>query len=56
MSIPPFNIVNILPFRNVDKIKHIKLNCYFSFMQGAKSANSNLFKDFCNETEMEKNF
>ena len=24
-------------------------------MQGAKSANSKLFKDFCNEAEMEKN-
>ena len=24
-------------------------------MQGAKSANSELFKDFCNEAEMEKN-
>ena len=29
---------------------------YFSFMQGAKSANSELFKDFCNEAEMEKNY
>jgi len=28
---------------------------YFSFMRGAKSANSELFKDFCNEAEMEKN-
>jgi len=33
----------------------MKLNSYFSFMQGAKSANSKLFKDFCNEAEMEKN-
>ncbi len=41
--------------RNVDKIKSTKLNSYFSFMQGAKSANSELFKDFCNEAEMEKN-
>ena len=24
-------------------------------MRGAKSANSELFKDFCNEAEMEKN-
>ena len=24
-------------------------------MQGTKSANSRLFKDFCNEVEMEKN-
>ena len=24
-------------------------------MQGAKSANSKLFKDFCNDAEMEKN-
>ena len=24
-------------------------------MRGAKSANSDLFKDFCNEAEMEKN-
>ena len=24
-------------------------------MRGAKSANSKLFKDFCNEAEMEKN-
>jgi len=31
------------------------LDNYFSFMRGAKSANSELFKDFCNEAEMEKN-
>jgi hypothetical protein len=38
-----------------DKIKFIKLDSYFSFMRVAKSANSDLFKDFCNEAEMEKN-
>ena len=37
------------------KISSTKLDCYFSFMRGAKSANSELFKDFCNEAEMEKN-
>ena len=37
------------------KINPTKLDSYFSFMQGAKSANSNLFKDFCNEAEMGKN-
>jgi len=37
------------------KINPTKLVSYFSFMRGAKSANSKLFKDFCNETEMEKN-
>jgi len=41
--------------RNVDKIKYAKLDSCFSFMQGAKSANSELFKDFCNAAEMEKN-
>jgi hypothetical protein len=38
-----------------DKINPTKLNSYFSFMQVAKSANSKLFKDFCDEAEMEKN-
>jgi hypothetical protein len=33
----------------------MKLNSYFSFMRVAKSENSKLFKDFCNEAEMEKN-
>jgi len=28
---------------------------YFSFMRGTKSANSELFKDFWDEAEMEKN-
>ena len=27
---------------------------YFSFMQGIKSTNSNLFKGFCNTAEKEK--
>jgi hypothetical protein len=31
--------------RKDDKIKPAKLNSYFSFMRGAKSANSELFKD-----------
>ena len=42
-------------FRNVDKINSIIWRGYFSFFQGVKSANSELFKDFCNEAEMEKN-
>ena len=42
-------------YRNYEEIKCIKLDSYFSFMRGAKSANSDLFKDFCNEAEMEKN-
>ena len=33
----------------------MKLVSYFSFMRDAKSANSKLYKDFCNEVEMEKN-
>jgi len=37
------------------KISSTKLDCYFSFLRGAKSANSELFKDFCNEAKMEKN-
>jgi len=37
------------------KINPTKLNSYFSFMRVAKSANSELFKDFCDEAEMEKN-
>jgi hypothetical protein len=41
--------------RNDDKINSTKLDSYFSFMRGAKSANSELFKDFCNEAKMEKN-
>jgi hypothetical protein len=41
--------------RNVEKIKYIIWRSCFSFMRGAKSANSKLFKDFCNEAEMEKN-
>lgn len=28
---------------------------FFSFMRSAKSDNSRLFKDFCNEAEKEKN-
>ena len=47
--------VFLFHLRNVDKIKYTKMNSYFSFMRGAKSANSKLFKDFCNEAEMEKN-
>jgi hypothetical protein len=32
------------------------LDCYFSFMQGpAAAGNTKVFKDFCNEAEMEKN-
>ncbi len=31
------------------------LNGYFSFIGGAKCANSDLFKDFCIDVEMEKN-
>ena len=38
------------------KINPTKLVSYFSFMRGAKSANSKLFKDFCNEAEMEKSW
>jgi hypothetical protein len=54
-----------------NKINPAMLDNYFSFMRGAKSANgaalieanknhqqrnnSKLFKDFCNEAEMEKN-
>ena len=37
------------------EIKSIKFNDYVSFMQGAKSANSELFKDFCNDAEVEQN-
>ncbi len=31
------------------------MSSYFSFMQVAKSANSDLFEDFCNAAEMKKN-
>ena len=41
--------------RNVDAIQPNILRSYFSFMQGVKSANSELFKDFYNEAEMKKN-
>jgi len=54
----PGNILKtyaIKEIRKDDEIKSTKLNSYFSFMRGAKSANSELFKDFCNEAEMEKN-
>ena len=37
------------------KINPTELDSYFSFMRGAKSANSKLFKDCCNEAKMEKN-
>jgi hypothetical protein len=37
------------------KIYRAKFDSYFFFMQGAKSANSELFKDFCNEAERRKN-
>ena len=47
-------ILSCAKIRNDDKIKSIKLDRYFSFMRGAKSANSDLFKDFCNEVEMKK--
>jgi len=43
------------PLRNVDKIKSTILRSYFSFLRSVKSANSRLFKDFCNEVKMEKN-
>jgi hypothetical protein len=42
-------------FSEDDKINPMKLDSYFTFMRGAKSANSKLFKDFCNEAEMKKN-
>ncbi len=45
----------VISIRNVDKIKYTIWRSYFSFMQGEKSANSELFKDFFNEAEMEKN-
>ncbi len=41
--------------RNVDEIKYTIWRSYFSFMRDEKSANSELFKDFFNEAEMEKN-
>ena len=31
------------------------MRSYFSFLQGVKSANNELFKDFYNEVKMEKN-
>ena len=37
------------------KIIPTKWGNYFSFIRGAKSANSRLFKDFCSEVEMKKN-
>ena len=45
----------VKPISEDDKINPTKLNSYFSFMRGAKSANSKLFKDFRNEAEKEKN-
>ncbi len=40
---------------DVDEINTTIWRSYFSFMRGAKSANSELFKDFWDEAEMEKN-
>ncbi len=31
------------------------MRSYFSFLQGVKSANNELFKDFYNDLKMEKN-
>ena len=42
-------------FRNVDQIKYTIWRSYFSFLQGVKSANNELFKDFYNEVKMGKN-
>jgi hypothetical protein len=44
-----------ITLRNVDKITSTILRSYFSFLQGVKSANNELFKDFYNEVKMEKN-
>ncbi len=40
---------------DVDEINTTIWRSYFSFMRGAKSANSELFKDFWDEAEMKKN-
>ena len=45
----------ITELRNDGEKKSTVLSRYFSFMQGVKSANSILFKDFRNVAEMEKN-
>ena len=37
------------------KISSTKFDSYLFFMLGAKSENSKLFKDFCNEAEKGKN-
>jgi len=41
--------------RNDDKISSTIWRSYFSFFQGAKTANSKLFKAFGNAEKMEKN-
>jgi hypothetical protein len=42
-------------FRNVNNIKSAIWRSCFSFFQGIKSANSELFKGFHNVEKMEKN-
>ena len=41
--------------RDIDKISSAILRSYFSFLLGTKSANSDLFKDVCNDVKMKKN-
>jgi len=41
--------------RNDDEISYASWRSYFSFLQGVKSENSELFKDFFNAVKMEKN-
>ena len=45
----------IINARNVGEITYSSWRSYFSFLQGVKSENSNLFKDFYNAVKMEKN-
>ena len=47
--------IKIIQIRNVDCIKSTRGRGYFSFLQGSKSANSDLFKEFCNAVKKEKN-
>ena len=63
LKVPPSNRLEKLSgkfkeyysIRNVDEISFTSWRSYFSFLQGVKSENSELFKDFYNAVKMEKN-
>ena len=45
----------LFQFSEDGEIKYIKFDDYVSFMLGAKAANNELLKAFCNNAKMEQN-